>query len=353
MPDTLMDLLYEVKQLPVLQNRLYRTEKEAKACPLGDVSLVQDLRTGLVFNEAFRADLMRYDETYQNEQAVSPVFLKHLESVSRIIARSMENMPLVEIGCGKGFFLEMLLAKGFDVVGCDPAYEGDNPRVIKQYFLPGFGLEFGGLILRHVLEHVQNPIGFLNVLSDANGGRGRVYIEVPCFDWICEHRAWFDIYYEHVNYFRLSDLLRLFGTVYESGSFFGGQYLYLIADLASLRKPRMKPEDRVCFPKDFTTTLFRKIRERSAAVVWGASSKGVIFSLLMQRHGRPIDMVVDINPAKQGKYLPGTGLLVRSPKEALPLLPSEAAIYVMNSNYLQEIRGMTEGIYRYVGVDCE
>ena len=65
-----------------------------------------------------------------------------------------------------------------------------------------------------------------------------IYIEVPCFDWIIEHGAWFDIFYEHVNYFRLDDFRRAFGKVIHAGRSFGGQYLSVIADLDTLRVPR-------------------------------------------------------------------------------------------------------------------
>jgi hypothetical protein len=63
--------------------------------------------------------------------------------------------------------------------------------------------------------------------------------------------------------------------------------------------------------------------------------------------------VIDINPAKQGKYLPGTGLLVRSPTQALPSLPQGSTIYVMNSNYLDEIKKMSAHAFEYVRVDHE
>src|SRR5665647_850115 len=248
-------LLYQQEQLPIFQNHMYATEAEAKACPKGDVQLVEDQRTGLVYNAAFRPELMAYDAHYQNEQATSPLFQEHLESVSRIIDRCMGRDSIVEVGCGKGFFLEMLLGKGFDVTGFDPTYEGNNPRVMKHYFEPGVGIKASGLVLRHVLEHIQDPFNFLLQLKEANGGSGKIYIEVPCFDWICEQRVWFDIFYEHVNYFRISDFYRMFGTVIESGRLFGGQYMYVVAELATLRKPEINSKDCVIFPKDFTHNL--------------------------------------------------------------------------------------------------
>lgn len=352
-------LLYRQEQFPIFQNRMYDTEAEAKACPKGDVQLVEDQRTGLVYNAAFCTELMTYDAHYQNEQALSPLFQEHLESVSNIIDRCMGRDSIVEVGCGKGFFLEMLLGKGFDVTGFDPTYEGNNPRVMKRYFEPGVGIKANGLVLRHVLEHVPDPFKFLLQLKEANGGSGKIYIEVPCFDWICEHRAWFDIFYEHVNYFRISDFYRMFGTVVESGRLFGNQYLYVVAELATLRNPEISFKDRVIFPKDFTHSIAASSRikphqaESSQVAIWGGASKGVIFALLKARAGQSVGTVIDINPAKQGKYLPSTGLLVQSPSEALAILPMGSTIYVMNSNYLEEIKKMSNNAFEYIEVDHE
>jgi Methyltransferase domain len=342
-----MKLLYQQEKLPIFQNRMYDTEVEAKACPTGVMQLVEDQQTGLVYNAAFCSELMVYDAHYQNEQALSPLFKEHLESVSCIIDRCIGRDSLVEVGCGKGFFLEMLLTKGFDITGFDPTYEGNNPKVMKHYFEEGVGIKANGLVLRHVLEHIQDPFNFLVQLKEANGGSGKIYIEVPCFDWICEHKAWFDVFYEHVNYFRISDFYRMFGTVIESGRLFGDQYLYVIAELSTLRQPEKNSNDCVIFPKDFT----HNIDEPSQAAIWGGASKGVIFALLKSRTGQPISIVIDINPAKQGKYLPLTGLLVQSPSDALATLPKGSTIYVMNSNYLQEIKQMSNNAYKYIEVD--
>ena len=161
-------ILYKVDQLPIFQNRMYGTEAEAKMCPKGDVCLVESLRTGLVYNAAFRPELMDYDEHYQNEQAVSPLFKDHLGSVEKIVERNMGTSALVEVGCGKGTFLETLLNNGFDIIGFDPTYEGSNPKVARHYFEPGLGIKANGLILRHVLEHIQDPYSFLMHLKQTN-----------------------------------------------------------------------------------------------------------------------------------------------------------------------------------------
>lgn len=345
-------LLYEQRDLPIFQNRMYDTVDDALASPSGDIYLVEDLRTGLVHNAAFQPDLMIYDTSYQNEQGLSPMFRRHLEDVASIITANMGRKNLVEVGCGKGLFLEMLAERDVEITGFDPAYEGTNSKIRQEYFRPGNGIESEGLILRHVLEHIPDPVSFIGQLKEANGGRGYIYIEVPCFDWICEQRAWFDIFYEHVNYFRLSDFERIFGNVIASGRIFGGQYLYVVADLASLRQPVIDQNDRAKMPKDFVAKLEAVGTDMNeAAVIWGGASKGVIFSLLRARKGHPVKAVIDINPSKQGKFLPLTGLKVQSPEEVLHDLPPKASIYIMNRNYSEEIKSMSNNVYNYVEVD--
>ncbi len=345
--------IYRVEQLPVFQNRMYDASIEAKNCIKGDMVLVQDLESGLILNKDFKPELMKYDSNYQNEQAVSLVFQKHLNQVISTIERHFSNLSLVEIGCGKGHFLELLQNSGFNIKGFDPAYEGSNEAISKCYFKPKIGFFAEGIILRHVLEHIQNPVGFLSSIRELNGMGGKIYIEVPCFEWICENRAWFDIYYEHVNYFRLGDFVRMFKKVYEKGHIFGGQYIYVVADLGTLRTPKRESNDFVKIPSDFLDTInyfSTRINEENTAI-WGAASKGVIFSLFMQRAGVELRTIIDINPAKQGKYLACSGYKVLSPEEGLDQLSLGADIFVMNVNYLDEIRKQTKNLYNYITIE--
>lgn len=349
--------IYRAEQLPVFQNRMFHSAAAARDCTRGDMLLAQSLDTGLVSNRAFRPELMQYDQDYQNEQGLSSAFRAHLEAMAQVVGRHFAGLSLIEVGCGKGQFLEQLAAQGFDITGLDPTYEGDNPRVLKQYFTPALGLQAQGIVLRHVLEHVQDPVAFLRGLCASNGGSGKIYIEVPCLDWIARQRAWFDIFYEHVNYFRLQDFQRLFGTVFEAGHCFDGQYLYVVADLATLRQPEYHAEQAFSLPDGFMAAIddsrarLQQAGSAASRAVWGGASKGVIFALFMQRAGLPIDTVIDINPAKQGKYLAATGIQVLSPTQGMAQLRPGADLYVMNSNYLPEIQSLTAYQFNYLLVE--
>lgn len=348
--------LFRAERLPVLQNRTFATRRDAVESPTGDVVLVQDSVSGLVYNAAFDPTRIAYGEHYQNEQACSGAFRGHLADVARILEQHGAcERQVLEIGCGKGFFLEYLLDRGVRIVGVDPAYEGTNPNVLKTHFAPGLGISGDLVVLRHVLEHIPNPASFLAMIADANRGRGAIYIEVPCFDWICERRAWFDIFYEHVNYFRLSDFGRMFGRVLDSGRVFGGQYIYVVADLSTVQVPRADNGAAVTAP-DFhhvREACFARVRDNAprGSAIWGGASKGVIFSIYMQRAGLPVNAVIDINPAKQGRYLPISGVEVLSPELGCAQLRDGDTVFVMNSNYMDEIVAASQHRYSYVAVD--
>jgi len=282
---TTLKPIYRADRMPVLQNRMFDSRAAARDCAKGDIFLVQSRTTGLVYNHAFQPELMVYGRAYQNEQGHSLAFQRHLQDVAAVVNRHFTGRRLIEVGSGKGLFLEQLAAAGHDITGIDPAYEGSNPRVIKDYFTPDTGLCADGIILRHVLEHVPDPFAFLCGLRDANGGRGLIYIEVPCLDWIALRRAWFDIFYEHVNYFRLADFPRMFGSVAEAGHLFAGQYLYVVADLASLRSPRCGPRDTFELPAGFCAAIDESRAAltvgNGAAAVWGGASKAFHYTQLM------------------------------------------------------------------------
>jgi hypothetical protein len=347
--------LYHCEGLPVFQNRMYDSPGAAISCQTSDVSLVQDLNTGLIYNHAFNPDRVVYGADYQNEQAHSITFQDHLAAILKLVSCHFAGHSLIEVGCGKGLFLERLQQQGYEITGVDPIYEGDNPAILKQYFSPETGIQADGIILRHVLEHIRNPFDFLCSLRDSNGGRGKIYIEVPCFDWICSRCSWFDVFYEHVNYFRLPDFHRMFGHIHHAAHSFNGQYLSIIAELASLRQPVCQ-DPPVVFPAAFTHSVLTHSQRLAAhpdrhPVIWGGASKGVIFAIFMARAGTPVHIVVDVNPAKQGKYLGVTGLRVSAPEEIIAQLPEGSEIIVMNSNYLDEIRHMTQNRFSYHSAD--
>lgn len=346
-------VLYSVSRLPVLQNRVFSSAAAAINCSHGDVTLIRDERTGIIHNSTFDPKLVVYDEAYDNEQSYSTAYLEHLKEVTQLILQHLGSERLFEIGCGKGRLIEALQHSDCDVSGCDRSYVGKNPRVIRDLYPFENAPKHKHLILRHVLEHIPDPIAFLRTIAEVNHG-GMIYIEVPCLEWILQKRTWFDVFYEHVNYFQLADFQRFFSKTHAAGHFFGGQYLYVIADLDDLLDEPSISESvaatsAVSIPEDFEPKFEETAKPDD--VVWGAASKGVRYCLARQQRGCPVDAAVDINPAKQNHFLPGSGVRVISPEEFLHSYSTPRRIVVMNSNYFDEIYSLAGSEYEYEVID--
>ena len=333
----------EFTDIPVFQNKVYLSEKEAKEADTGDVILMQCRVCGFVFNSEFNNEFMNYNSMYQNEQAHSEYFHSYLwEIVELLKSEGFLAGKIVEIGCGKGTFLELLLRAGIDAIGFDPAYEGENSRIIKDYFNDSYKtIKADTIILRHTLEHVQEPLKFLHAIGKANGYRGRIYIEVPCFDWIKRKNAFWDIYHEHCNYFTIETLKAMF-TESSAGKLFGDQYLYLIAEFKDL-KTCIEPGGHPDIPVDklFVEELDRYkkfVLEKQDVMVWGAGAKGVTFVNLIDPYRLFIRGLVDINPKKQNRYVGRTAHKIYG----LDVLRNGKvkSVIVMNENYLDEISDM-------------
>src|SRR5690606_14147123 len=95
----------------------------------------------------------------------------------------------------------------------------------------------------------------------------------------------------------------------------------------------------------------QRMRESRSAAIWGAAAKGVMFAHHLAARGVAPALAIDINPAKQGRFLAGSGLPVLPPGEALAKLGPAPDIFVMNSNYLPEIRSMGGPGPTYIAVD--
>jgi len=335
-------VIYVQRSVPLIQNKVYSTKELARQAPCIDVTLAQSLDNGFVFSANFTDTIIDYDMHYQNEQSHSPYFRNHLENVISIMqSNNTLNNKVVEIGCGKAYFLEMLLERGVDIIGFDPTYEGESPKVIKDFFSDKYsniGAEF--IILRHTMEHISQPFDFIKTIAAANNYKGKIFIEVPTFDWIVKHNATEDIFYEHCNYFTLETLQMLFKKSI-GGHFFYDQYIYVIADLAEVKDEIEKKEINPYQLKfgERIEEFKNMVKELSNVAIWGAGAKGSTFLNLVDKECDKIKCVIDINPKKQHQYIGGTGHYIIKPEEIAN--QNIENIIVMNSNYIEEIEAVT------------
>ncbi len=251
-------------------------------------------------------------------------------------------------------------AQGF---GYDPAYEGgnkcsENVKIFKRYFNPTRSNEkFDVITLRHVLEHIPQHYTFLKIICDNEilQPNAKLWIEVPDFEWTVNKAAFYDVTYEHCNYFfkqTLVDLLTALGfNIISLKNIFGGQYILLEATFTLSNISKKKVFDRISLASDLTSN-FNKIKtnydnlinNNKNICVWGASGKGVIFlSGLSGAMLKKIKYVIDINPQKQGWFLSLSGKIVDSP-EVLRNATGLFLVLVMNGIYEKEIKNMLDNM---------
>lgn len=138
------------------------------------------------------------DDYYVNSQAflTGAMALDHIQNV-------------LEIGSNRGDFLYLLKEKhpGLDVTGVEPSrlpfYGVDT---INAPFDPSlFDTPFELIIIRHVLEHIADPVTFLKQVCQCLQADGRIFIEVPNFyvDLLEKKETFIP---EHIFYFTADSL---------------------------------------------------------------------------------------------------------------------------------------------------
>ncbi len=332
-------VIFKQNSVPLFQNKVYRTKEEALNAPTGEVQLAESAQTGFIFNKTFDNSLMDYDADYHNEQSNSPIFKEHLQYVFDLIKRyDLTGKKVVEIGCGKAHFFNLMKENGVNCIGFDPAYEGNDTAIIKDYFSDKYDINGDLIILRHTLEHIENPHLFISDIAKANKYRGYIFIEVPTFDWINKKQAFWDVFYEHCNYFTETSLGSMFNKA-ETGSFFGGQYIYCYSALKELKTTIEKKSEGSIENISFDSSVLKWgkfLDEKKNIAVWGAGAKGSTFLNLLDQKKEKIKFVIDINPEKQNKFIARTCHPIYSPK-ALEGSGIEN-ILIMNENYIDEIK---------------
>ena len=244
---------------------------------------------------------------------------------------------MVELGCGKGDFLvELCQTTNARGTGYDRSYEGgitdERVTFVRDYMSPENQTEFDFFVVRHVVEHLVDPYEFLVELRAACGRKPvRGYVEVPDAIYDFERSPW-NCHYPHVSYFSATALYRLgiragFGLLRLVRSF-EGQYLSPGArrERADARRGHIhrvwgsRASEILQAFRERHPQMVQNWRDRLTAIgyerciVWGAGAKGLGF-LAAVDPDRRIATVVDVNPAKHGRFLPVTGHRIIGPDQ--------------------------------------
>ncbi|NOZ02769.1 MAG: methyltransferase domain-containing protein [Deltaproteobacteria bacterium] len=366
-----VDVFYRVAGVPVNSTLQLSSRREARELATGTLALGFCHSCGFIHNTAFDPTLTEYSSRCEETQGFSPVFSRWQgELARRLVERhDLRGREIIEIGCGKGDFLNALCEIGGNRgIGFDPAYvperntspARDRIKFIREFYTAENAPESGDFIVcKMTLEHIPRAADFVRMVRASLGDRRDVvvFFQVPDMRRILDEAAFWDLYYEHCSYFDKASLCGLFQRsgfeVQDLESDYGGQYLMLEATPGSahVKAPATHADEVRRIAADVAGFRERAPRlmdswrgrlagwkvEGRAVAVWGSGSKGVAF-LTSLGIGDEVRCVVDINPHRAGHFMAGSGHPIVTPR-SLIRDPVDKVI-LMNPVYLDEVQSL-------------
>ncbi|HEY7253506.1 MAG TPA: class I SAM-dependent methyltransferase [Methylomirabilota bacterium] len=293
----------------------------------------------------------------------------------------------VEIASNDGYLLQHYHHKGIPVLGIEPA--ANIARVAREERgIPTLSEFFGSVLAEelaatgncadvvhgnNVLAHVADLNGVVRGIATILKPKGVAVIEVPYVKDLIDHCEFDTIYHEHLCYFSLTALDRLFrrhGLVVrdvERIPIHGGS-LRISAGRAEAARPSQAVTgllaeeaawgvDREDFYRGFGAKVERlrdslvstlkdlKAQGRRIAA-YGASAKGSTLLNFFQIGDETLDFVVDRSTVKQGRFTPGTHLPILAPEKLLDRRPDY--LLLLTWNFADEILAQQQA-YRQQG----
>lgn len=304
---------------------------EAKEMERLPVRFVRCVECGHVYNPDFDYSKVPYSEKPNFMFNRGTSWKKHLRRVCELLLRRLPlNPTIVEIGCGDAHLLHTLaeaLPEG-RYIGFDPntsiISEGDLIEVRNELFDPAIHLAecLPDLIIsRHVLEHLFDPLGFLQALALAVSWEGfetRLFIEVPCIDKAIPIARTSDFFYEHNSNFttnsftkllqRCSKEVELIERSYDDEIVYGFVRIGVRKRQVLLAKESIDFSDKAQNIKSAVTShLNRMFEDGKKIAIWGGTGKAAAFINRYELDADRFPLVVDSDIEKVGTFVPGTG----------------------------------------------
>lgn len=345
----------------------------------------------LVQTEDYAEAAELFDANYAYFSSTSSSWLAHARDYAE---RMLETLALgadslvIEVASNDGYLLRNFVEAGVPCLGIEPtASTADAAQrlgvpVLREFFGESLGRRLAGqgkqadlLLGNNVFAHVPDINDFSRGLKAALKPGGTLTLEFPHLLRLIERVQFDTVYHEHFSYLSLYSVQRILEAVglriydAEELTTHGGS-LRIFACHEDDARPRAAVVDVVLQTeanaglreltvyRDFQTRadrvkndllgfLLEQKRAGRRVAAYGAAAKG---NTILNYAGVKPDLlpcVFDAAPSKQGKYLPGSHVPIRSAKELDEIRPD--LLLVLPWNIVEEVMEQNERIREWGG----
>ncbi len=325
----------------------------------------------LVQLEAFEPPERIFSDEYAYFSSYSQGWLDHARRYTDAVVERFgldAKSKVVEIASNDGYLLQYFVERGIPVLGVEPTANTAAAAITKGVptEVRFFGVDAAKdlraehtadlIAANNVLAHVPDLNDFVAGLALLLAPEGVLTIEFPHLLRLLEEAQFDTIYHEHFSYFSLltaSRALERHGlTIFDVEELptHGGSLRIYAAHVPrppGERVVALRERERAAGIEELATYLAfaeRVRREKREIVRFFAEQKDAGMSIA--GYGAPakgntllnycgigrdfIDYTVDLNPHKQGRYLPGTHIPIRDPDEIRRTRPDLVVILPWN-----------------------
>jgi C-methyltransferase C-terminal domain/Putative zinc binding domain/Methyltransferase domain len=365
--ETAVDPVLSLGELPLVNELVDRDADKVDRFPL---DVVRCTRCTLVqITETVPPE--RLFRTYSYFSSFSDTYVAHMRALADWAVADLGLGPkslVVEAASNDGCLLRELRGRGIAVLGIEPARNvAEAARAAGIETLSEFldvelarsiVAERGNaslVVANNVLAHVPDANGFVAALALLAGSAGHVVIEVPYLRDLVDAVEFDTIYHEHLSYFSLTSLQLLLarhglvvrrveriqvhgGSLRIHAAAFGDaedSVAELLAEEAAWgvddsRRFARFATDVEALRRDVYALVTGVVGSGATVAAYGAAAKGVVLANACGLDASLIRFVVDRNPHKQGRLLPGVGIPVRAPEALLAERPDYCVLFAWN-----------------------
>lgn len=313
---------------------------------------------------------------YPYYSSVSTVGMNHFRqsALDLLVERNLNDKSLViEAASNDGYMLRHFMEAGVPVLGIDPA-DGPAQKAIQakiptlvNFFteklaaqLAGEGKKADVFLANNVLAHVPDLNGFVEGIRLLLKDTGVAVIECPYVLRLVEHCEFDTIYHQHLCYFSVTALDRLFrrhglylNNIKQTAIHGGSLRLFIEpfekvqpSVLNLLAEEKKQKADRFVYYHNFAarvTELRAKLvalltelkRQNKRIAGYGAAAKANTLASYCGIGANYLDYICDLSKFKQGLYFSGNHLPILPPSKILEDQPD--LVLIMAWNFAEEI----------------